>query len=75
MPLPAVPTMDFEDPPSDHGEQKPSRELPKDLPMSLNDRRHAPLDSFVSETEMYDGWQGALRHMRIAEKSFEEDHG
>lgn len=33
------------------------RVLPADLPKSLNDRRHVPID-LVPETEMYDGWQG-----------------
>ena len=32
------------------------RELPNDLPTSLNDRR--PVRSYAGETEMYDGWQG-----------------
>ena len=32
------------------------RELPSDLPTSLNDRR--PVRSYAGETEMYDGWQG-----------------
>ncbi|KAI0556142.1 hypothetical protein F4679DRAFT_569721 [Xylaria curta] len=36
--------------------QKP-RALPVDLPKSLDDRKVAPTE-FVSETEMYDGWQG-----------------
>ncbi|KAG6019680.1 hypothetical protein E4U41_003138 [Claviceps citrina] len=29
-----------------------------DLPTSLDDRRHAPMENYVAETEMYDGWQG-----------------
>ena len=33
------------------------RQLPADLPTSLEDRR-APIN-YVGETEMYDGWQGA----------------
>ncbi|EAQ86647.1 hypothetical protein CHGG_07900 [Chaetomium globosum CBS 148.51] len=33
------------------------RELPSDLPRSLDDRRHVPTE-LVPETEMYDGWQG-----------------
>ncbi|KAK0634805.1 hypothetical protein B0T17DRAFT_586507 [Bombardia bombarda] len=33
------------------------RTLPDDLPRSLDDRRHVPVD-LVPETEMYDGWQG-----------------
>ena len=32
------------------------RELPHDLPKSLNDRR--PVQSYAGETEMYDAWQG-----------------
>jgi len=55
--------MDFEDP--DGGgfgddEPKQPRTLPADLPKSLNDRRVVPTE-LVSETEMYDGWQGARR--------------
>jgi hypothetical protein len=34
------------------------RQLPQDLPMSLDDRR--PVRSYVGETEMYDAWQGML---------------
>jgi hypothetical protein len=33
------------------------KELPADLPKSLNDRRAVP--EFTTETEMYDAWQGA----------------
>ena len=33
------------------------RDLPADLPRSLDDRRHVPTE-LVRETEMYDGWQG-----------------
>ena len=32
------------------------RELPQDLPRSLDDRRNYP--SFNQETEYYDAWQG-----------------
>ena len=32
------------------------RQLPKDLPKSLDDRR--PVRSYAGETEMYDAWQG-----------------
>lgn len=49
--------MDIGDSSSDHGDSKP-RDLPSDLPKSLNDRKHVPVD-LVPETEMYDGWQGA----------------
>ncbi|KAF5020087.1 hypothetical protein F66182_7893 [Fusarium sp. NRRL 66182] len=38
-------------------EDKP-RSLPSDLPRSLDDRRHVPNEHLVTETEMYDGWQG-----------------
>ncbi|RMJ07538.1 hypothetical protein CDV36_012861 [Fusarium kuroshium] len=34
------------------------RALPSDLPRSLDDRRHVPNEHLVTETEMYDGWQG-----------------
>jgi hypothetical protein len=37
--------------------QKKPRELPDDLPRSLNDRRSVPTH-FPVETEMYDAWQG-----------------
>ena len=37
-------------------EKKP-RALPSDLPTSLDDRRHVPVE-LVQETEYYDGWQG-----------------
>ncbi|KAI9801465.1 MAG: hypothetical protein M1833_002697 [Piccolia ochrophora] len=39
-------------------EEEPARprELPDDLPTSLDDRRHAP--TFSPETEVYDAWQG-----------------
>lgn len=33
--------------------------LPADLPKSLDDRRHVPVE-LVPETEMYDGWQGVF---------------
>jgi hypothetical protein len=35
---------------------KPKRPLPDDLPKSLDDRRTA--DTFGTETEIYDAWQG-----------------
>jgi hypothetical protein len=48
---------------SDHGDQQEQqqkpRELPDDLPKSLNDRKQVHTD-YVPETEMYDGWQGRL---------------
>lgn len=39
------------------GQPRP-RVIPADLPTSLDDRRHAPSEALVTETEMYDGWQG-----------------
>ncbi|KAI9842410.1 MAG: hypothetical protein M1837_007155 [Sclerophora amabilis] len=53
--------MDLGDPHSEEenasdDEQDEIRQLPDDLPKSLNDRRNAP--TFVDETEMYDAWQG-----------------
>lgn len=36
----------------------PPRPMPTNLPTSLNDRRHAPVEYIVPETEIYDGWQG-----------------
>lgn len=44
-------------------ERKKPRELPDDLPRSLNDRRNVPTH-FPIETEMYDAWQGASISMR-----------
>ena len=41
-------------------QQQKKKELPPDLPRSLDDRRHAPAEHLVTETEMYDGWQGRL---------------
>ena len=41
------------------GKKKKPRELPPDLPRSLNDRRSVPTE-LLPETEMYDGWQGAF---------------
>lgn len=38
-------------------ETKRPRELPDDLPKSLNDRRSVPVH-YTAETEMYDAWQG-----------------
>ncbi|KAL6860393.1 hypothetical protein ACO1O0_004421 [Amphichorda felina] len=49
--------MDLGGPDSDSGDHKP-RPLPSDLPQSLDDRTHAPVEDYVRETEMYDGWQG-----------------
>jgi hypothetical protein len=41
-----------------HQQQQQPRALPPDLPQSLDDNRHRPAESYVPETEMYDGWQG-----------------
>ncbi|ETS77507.1 hypothetical protein PFICI_11381 [Pestalotiopsis fici W106-1] len=52
--------MDFGDPDGGgFGDEQPKkpRELPADLPKSLDDRRHVPTE-MVRETEFYDGWQG-----------------
>lgn len=49
--------MDPEESNGDAGGIKP-KAMPADLPTSLDDRRHAPVDYVVPETEMYDGWQG-----------------
>lgn len=35
----------------------PSRELPADLPRTLDDRQN--FSSYTQETEYYDAWQGA----------------
>ena len=35
------------------------RQLPPDLPRSLDDRQ--PVQTFGGETEMYDAWQGRVR--------------
>lgn len=45
----------------DLGDLGPSRtrQLPADLPTSLNDRRLAA--PVFTETEVYDGWQGMLK--------------
>lgn len=40
-------------------EQLKPRELPLDLPRSLDDRRNYP--SYNQETEYYDAWQGVLK--------------
>jgi len=47
----------------DEERQKKPRELPDDLPRSLNDRRSVPAH-FPIETEMYDAWQGKFVSMR-----------
>lgn len=40
------------------------RNLPSDLPKSLDDRQ--PVRSYGGETEMYDAWQGRVRASRRA---------
>ena len=40
----------------DLGEPQKPRQLPSDLPTSLNDRR--PVTIMSEETEIYDAWQG-----------------
>lgn len=57
--------MDFGDPDGGGGfgggditqEKRKPRDLPADLPKSLDDRRHVASE-LVRETEFYDGWQG-----------------
>ena len=46
---------------------KPKRQLPDDLPKSLDDRRAA--DTFGTETEIYDAWQGESFDMETFEMS------
>ncbi len=38
-------------------QKKRPRELPDDLPKSLDDRKSVP-SHYTAETEMYDAWQG-----------------
>ncbi|ROT39373.1 hypothetical protein SODALDRAFT_323766 [Sodiomyces alkalinus F11] len=78
-------TMDLGNSNGDNGQQKP-RQLPADLPKSLDDRRSRPAD-FVPETEMYDGWQGqsqfltspipakplSFSNLTLDDPTFEED--
>lgn len=40
-------------------EESAPRELPPDLPRSLDDRKNFP--SYSQETEYYDAWQGTAR--------------
>lgn len=47
---------DEEDKHSHEEPVRPLRKLPRDLPMSLDDRR--PVRTYAGETEMYDAWQG-----------------
>ncbi|KAL9109796.1 MAG: hypothetical protein Q9227_005665 [Pyrenula ochraceoflavens] len=64
--------MDPEDPPispssGDEGTLSPKpRQLPDDLPKSLDDRRSVP--NYSGETEMYDAWQGATVHSLTGSK-------
>lgn len=55
LPRPSNDTYGSDEEIDENGEKKP-RELPDDLPTSLDDRRSVP--TFSSETEMYDAWQG-----------------
>jgi hypothetical protein len=71
---PAI-TMDLSDPYMEDGnvdevyEDAPtgSRQLPADLPKSLDDRQ--PVRSYGGETEMYDAWQGRVRTPNCSMKS------
>lgn len=66
--------MDREDPPTtqepatassdDEISPKSPRQLPDDLPKSLDDRR--TFTSYAGETEMYDAWQGECPHLETA---------
>lgn len=51
------PTGFGDDPNGSYVEEKP-RQLPPDLPKSLDDRQ--PVANFGGETEMYDAWQGRV---------------
>lgn len=42
---------------------KRPRELPDDLPKSLDDRKSVP-SHYTAETEMYDAWQGTELSLR-----------
>lgn len=42
-----------------HEETTQPRQLPADLPKSLDDRQ--PVKNYGGETEMYDAWQGRVR--------------
>ena len=46
---------------------KPQRQLPDDLPKSLDDRRHVPTH-YTAETEMYDAWQGKVNQCAELDK-------
>ncbi len=43
-----------------HEEVAKTRQLPADLPKSLDDRQ--PVRTLGNETEMYDAWQGRVRN-------------
>ncbi|KAI9812353.1 MAG: hypothetical protein M1832_000441 [Thelocarpon impressellum] len=55
---------DEDDPVFEDARPTRPRELPDDLPKSLNDRRSVP--SFAAETEMYDAWQGQSQYLTTA---------
>lgn len=52
---------DFEEAQEDHVARP--RELPNDLPRSLDDRQN--FSSYNQETEYYDAWQGEREHFRV----------
>jgi hypothetical protein len=45
----------------EHDSKSSPRQLPPDLPRSLDDRRNAP--AFDAETEIYDAWQGSSQEL------------
>ncbi|MCJ1477384.1 hypothetical protein MMC13_006055 [Lambiella insularis] len=53
-------SVDGKESPSENGNSR-SRQLPRDLPMSLDDRR--PVRYYGGETEMYDAWQGQSQYI------------
>ena len=65
--------MDLGDPSSgeesgfDGAQPEKPRQLPDDLPTSLDDRRRVP--NYGGETEMYDAWQGKLLATRTCQQA------
>jgi hypothetical protein len=56
--------MDYTSPDENGFEETPKpRQLPADLPRSLNDRRHTPAPQ--QETEFWDEWQGTTFRMSL----------
>lgn len=45
------------------------RQLPDDLPKSLDDRKNVSSDYMLPETEMYDAWQGGTCSPSCSEQS------